>query len=345
MMSSRHRASADEPSRDGVVLPDAIPLRRHAVFHTGDAGAAESAGARVFSPHHLLVRPRDTVEAEINSTVLRDVRLIFMRYVTPVEVRSRSPLGYYSVHVPLHGGGHVSFGADRAEVDTDHTTAAVFSPDDEPRMRWTGHLDQLAVKIPEATLRRHLQMLTAEPLNRPLWLEHRMDGGTGGRRWADLLRMIVGIVDQQRGGSLSPVLATQLEQMLLSGLLLTQPHTHSDRLVEPVASAAPRAVREASELMRAHPEAPWTVPVLASRTGVSVRSLQEGFRRIHGTTPTRFLRDVRLDHARALLLDRSQPDRPSVTDVATSLGFSNVGRFAAAYRTRFGVLPSSRPRR
>jgi transcriptional regulator GlxA family with amidase domain len=49
-----------------------------------------------------------------------------------------------------------------------------------------------------------------------------------------------------------------------------------------------------------------------------------------------YLRNVRLDHCRRLLVAGTA----SVTDVAQQCGFTHLGRFSAAYKERFGELPS-----
>ena len=51
-----------------------------------------------------------------------------------------------------------------------------------------------------------------------------------------------------------------------------------------------------------------------------------------------FARRVRLERARGLL--RNPDDTTSVTGIALLCGFSNLGHFANAYRTKFGELPS-----
>ena len=53
--------------------------------------------------------------------------------------------------------------------------------------------------------------------------------------------------------------------------------------------------------------------------------------------PMRFLRDRRLDHARAEILRRPGA---RVTDIAVECGFSHLGRFAQQYGARFGEAPS-----
>ena len=68
--------------------------------------------------------------------------------------------------------------------------------------------------------------------------------------------------------------------------------------------------------------------------------MQLAFRRHLDTTPTRYLRRVRLDHAHRQLLT-ADPERDTVTAVAYRWGFASSSRFAAYYRTAYGVSPSS----
>src|SRR5215471_8624662 len=78
--------------------------------------------------------------------------------------------------------------------------------------------------------------------------------------------------------------------------------------------------------------------------GVNARTLLRAFRAVHGVTPHRYLFSRRLHVARELL--SSEADKPAtVTEVATRLGFVELGRFAVAYRSAFGELPSETLRR
>jgi transcriptional regulator GlxA family with amidase domain len=77
---------------------------------------------------------------------------------------------------------------------------------------------------------------------------------------------------------------------------------------------------------------------------VSIRSLQEGFRRHVATTPLAYLRGVRLERAHEDLL-RADPRTVTVADVAQRWGFVHQSRFAAAYRARYNASPSEALRR
>jgi transcriptional regulator GlxA family with amidase domain len=77
---------------------------------------------------------------------------------------------------------------------------------------------------------------------------------------------------------------------------------------------------------------------------VSVRALQEGFQRALDTTPMRYLREVRLRRVREDLF-AATPDVATVGAIVHRWGILNQGRFAGAYRKRFGEAPSETLRR
>jgi len=56
-----------------------------------------------------------------------------------------------------------------------------------------------------------------------------------------------------------------------------------------------------------------------------------------------FVRHQRLQHARRMLMDAHSS--LSVTDVAYSCGFGNLGHFARHYSRKFGELPSATVRK
>jgi transcriptional regulator GlxA family with amidase domain len=86
-----------------------------------------------------------------------------------------------------------------------------------------------------------------------------------------------------------------------------------------------------------------TVSDVAAYLGVSLRSLQVGFRQWRETMPNAFLRETRLRLLRDELR-RSDGDI-SVTTAALRYGFSHMGRFSAYYRSAFGEAPNVTLRR
>jgi AraC family transcriptional regulator, ethanolamine operon transcriptional activator len=78
--------------------------------------------------------------------------------------------------------------------------------------------------------------------------------------------------------------------------------------------------------------------------GVTQRTLARAVRAVHGTTPTEYVRMLRLTEAKRAL-SSPQGRTETVTDVAIRCGFRQLSRFAADYRAAFGESPSETLRR
>lgn len=95
--------------------------------------------------------------------------------------------------------------------------------------------------------------------------------------------------------------------------------------------------RAARDYIEAHLDEPLRLDSLYRAVGVSPRTIAYSFEDLYGMSPMSYVRIRRLHEAKHRLLSGSSA---SVTEVALSLGFEHLGRFAAYYRQLFGVPPS-----
>ena len=89
--------------------------------------------------------------------------------------------------------------------------------------------------------------------------------------------------------------------------------------------------------MHANAAVPIRIEQVADAAGCSVRTLGAAFRRFRDTTPLAALHAIRLDEVRAELSHGAMIG--PTAEVAQRYGFTNLGRFSAAYRLRFGETP------
>jgi AraC-like DNA-binding protein/Flp pilus assembly protein TadD len=101
----------------------------------------------------------------------------------------------------------------------------------------------------------------------------------------------------------------------------------------------PRDVRKALDLLNIDHTREQSVDQLAAACGVSRRTLQKHFRRFVGRTPTEVQRQLRMEKVRRELL-QARPEA-TITEIAVRCGVQHLGRFAAAYRARYGESPSA----
>ncbi len=74
---------------------------------------------------------------------------------------------------------------------------------------------------------------------------------------------------------------------------------------------------------------------VAGEAGISRRQMERLFAHHLGRTPRRYLMDLRLQRARALMAETDLP----VTEVAVACGFATTEHFSKRFRERFGVSP------
>ncbi|MEP2669340.1 MAG: AraC family transcriptional regulator [Cyclobacteriaceae bacterium] len=76
---------------------------------------------------------------------------------------------------------------------------------------------------------------------------------------------------------------------------------------------------------------------LARHFGLNTNKLMTQFKRLFGMSVFEFLTQLRMDYAGQLLRDKNM----MVVEVAQTLGYKNPNHFSAAFKKRFGIIPSA----
>ena len=134
--------------------------------------------------------------------------------------------------------------------------------------------------------------------------------------------------------------AAAAEFLKLAGVIVQEP-TLADRENREGRPRIPRdeVIRRAKDVIENHlPRLP-LITELAKLTGVSERTLRNGFHEYYGVGPVHYLqlRQLRQVHHE---LRAANAEEMRVSDILTKNGVWEFGRFAARYRRQFGELPS-----
>jgi AraC-like DNA-binding protein len=243
-------------------------------------------------------------------------------------------------HITLPTAGRVLTRQAGHEVVASTETAAVFRPGHAVQALHGSFNSELHIKIDSSALEAELAAMLGRDLDGPIDLGPTMDMSDGPcRSWGRMVRLLRDELPHRESLIHQPLIAEQVRHSVLTGLLLSVPHRHHDELRAPARPGAPRAIRRVLDLINAEPERAFSVTELATVAGMSVRSLQEGFRRHVGCTPMTHLQQVRLTRAHEALR-QADPAHATVAAIAHRWGFAHLGRFASAYRMRFGESPS-----
>jgi AraC-like DNA-binding protein len=243
-------------------------------------------------------------------------------------------------HVILPTAGRVLARLDGHEVTATPATALAFRPGDLVQLRHEPNTAELDVRIESWALEAELAALLGHPIEGPIDLSPVFDLTEGpAHSWSRLVRLLRDELEHESSLIYQPLIAEQLCASVLSGLLLSVPHRFHEELVAPATDGPPRPIRRVLEAISDEPEHAFTVGELAAVAGMSVRSLQSGFRRHIGSAPMAHLQQIWLTRAHETLR-KGDPAELTVADVAHRWGFAHLGRFASAYRKRFGESPS-----
>ena len=100
--------------------------------------------------------------------------------------------------------------------------------------------------------------------------------------------------------------------------------------------AFPDVLHSLLELIRSNIEEPLSVEELASCVGISRRQVERLFQTHLDTTPSRYYLELRITHARRLLLQSND----SIANIALASGFLSSTHFSHCFKDYFGVSPS-----
>ncbi len=309
-------------------------------FRTHDLDQARAAVGHEFYP--IQIEPTGSpgpFSLTMRSVSFGSLTLGSLTYGTDIKKDCGELQTAFHVNIPVRG--EVLSSCEDQQVVADPRTAAVFNPTGRTVLdRWSARATQLCLKIDRSALEQELSLRLDRPLGRLLKFRLAMDMTTpAGRNWHHAVLMLAGELDAPGGFMTQPLLAQEVQRLIVSGLLWSQQHTYSADLRSPASAPRPRTVKLAMDLIESEPERAWAVADLAELTGISVRSIEDGFRRYVGISPVAYLRRCRLDRAHNQL-QTAAPNSLTVADVAHRWGFTHLGRFSRAYHEKFDQYPS-----
>ncbi len=274
--------------------------------------------------------------AEFKTSYAPGVYLARIGYGAEIEIGAPAERADYGFSAPLSGRMAATVGPDFVACTERRT---VLGSPGAPQTIWVGcGARRLAVSLGRDVVRSRLAALTGAPVAGEIVFDGALDLETGAGRIAlDAMRLVAAQLDAGLEVFADPLRAANFEDVVLTTLLLYQPHSHMAALSRAPCPSS-RDVKRAVDFIEANLDAPLRLEEIVAAAGVSGRALSEHFRRTFGLSPMAYLRRARLGAVREAL---SAGDAASVTDAAMRYGFLHMGRFSAAYRDAWGESPSA----
>ncbi|OYO20973.1 AraC family transcriptional regulator [Enemella dayhoffiae] len=286
-----------------------------------DWDRAHGLAQETYFPHRLRVRERYRPDFRLQAVDLGPVLIGRIGWGGEVAIDCAYE-GSVEVNAPLSGLLEWQGGGQRLASTAGQ--ASVFAADEQqPITRWSRDCEVLGVKFDVRWLGDRAR--AGFGATGPLLLPRQLDLRRGPlAEWWRLVRSL------HAAGVSNPAVADSLADAVTTSFLLCVLPDERE------SGGGVGSVQRVVDALGDAPERDWTAADMAAFAGVSVRRMQELFAAELGLTPRQVLQEMRLDRARTDL--RRGDD--TVAEVAATWGFTNPGRFAAAYRKRFGCPPS-----
>ena len=262
---------------------------------------------------------------------------------TDMDISCGALRSTYRVNVPWCG--HFESTHRGSSLIAGPGTAVLYQPEGEAVSRWAAGSRLLSVRIDRCVVEDAL----SDSLGRQLTSQIDFTSCISIRSdpthsWINMLSLFAEQLFRVDSVLSQPMVGLPFVDSLVCGLLLAADHPYRSVVTGKTQVVSPRAIRTAVEIIEEEAHLPLTVSSIAARCHVSVRSLQQDFRRYIGTSPMAYLREVRLRRAHQSLLE-TDPSVTSVASVAYHWGFTNLGRFAAVHTARYDEPPAATLRR
>lgn len=273
-----------------------------------------------------------------NFAELGDVDLIYIRYGRKVVINTGDLKDAYLLQIAHRGNCSITH--ENQTVQNGNGRWSIVSPDRPYRMVWSDDCALFELKIKKEALHKTYSSITGGQIDLPLRFDFQFETDP---YFIDCVSSLLSYLcheaeENRKTPNPFNLSLRHIEELLISLILERQPHNYFKEFTRMDARPLPQYINRAVDYIYANASRPMTLAMIAEAAGISIRTLNAGFRKYQDCSPMEFLKNIRLDRARAVLAHATPADT-SVTSVALNWGFNHLGRFAHDYYGRFGEYP------
>ena len=313
-------------------------LVRFPLISTRELSAARDTTGKFWPKHTSEVLGPEHYALTMNRVLLGRVAVSYVECTSRIRVVPSEPSDDSALYVPFEGS--VDVVPDGRELSGSPSRPLLRGPYRRTQFE-ASPIRCLVVDLPAATLAEAAAAADVPP---PV---HASIGGIAGKQIARLVKRLATAANRSRAVvalqrfsardrlARTPDSIQRLEREIVDAVV--QAALTQGVMTKPPGTEARCDVEALKAWLASQAHRPVRIAELATRAGVSPRTVERAFLRTGGT-PLEYLRGVRLELARRMLV---QPGPGlTVAEAATAVGFTHLGRFATEYRRHFGELPS-----
>lgn len=309
------------------------PIRRD--FCSSDPVEVIDFAGKTLAPHRMNVPHPSKIAAKFRCFEMAPAQIVDLQYGAEVWIDPGEIQAHYLVHAAVTGGSAIWNGRQRHAMRPDNVL--VSSPGQSMRIHISPESRHMTVRLSRETLEDQLMNGMKLRVNRPLSFTPQHDDEAFAYAWRALLAHLMQQAAEFPDLLSSPRLQRHYGAVMAEMLLSHCRHNYSDQVALSGNDVTPWHVRRARDIIHDRLADPISINDLAVEIGVSVRSLQNGFRQFLGLKPGEYIRRCRLEKLHNLL---HCSEDINVTELMLDCGILNFGRYAQYYREQYGCRPS-----
>ncbi|MEY4481488.1 MAG: hypothetical protein RIQ84_650 [Pseudomonadota bacterium] len=316
-------------------------LDKYPLFHSGDeVDEVRHKVGNVFVPHNLNVLGQEKhLSADMNHLQLDNTSVNTLGYGAGVNITCDPFEKFLLIMLPMTGVMDAT--VEEGIVNANKGTAALINTSDPLSMKWGENCNQLIIRINKELIDRTCETLLGHPIKQDVKFASALNMSSGFEMYQSIIHLLASNPFVSESAKTFPMITKQIEQLLVSSLLLNQKNQYSLELLQPEKIITPQYIKRAEEYMREKAAEAITLQDVAEYVGISLKTLHNGFQKYRNNSPKNFLKNLRLDLVhKDLTAAKLSNSNTTVTEVALRWGFMHLSHFSESYYAKFGEYPS-----
>jgi len=315
------------------------PLATHQLLQNGNIRDTVHVGKELFWQNRCESGdPGGLIDAQFNGINLGTMSIVYLTFGADVSIEPVCNDQHFLIQTTLIGQSSTQNG--QRLITTAANDIAIIDPSLPTKINFKQGCAHLAFKMDRSTVTLKLADLLQQDINEPVVFDLFSEQAEANKRaWLETMHFLCAFYDKPDQQILhnKHLLQSHID-MATCALISSQQHNYSAQLNNDRHTATPRHVRRACEFIDSRIQEAITMSDLCRISNVTERTLQNGFKKHLGQTPSEFIQSRRLHHLHQAL--QNAAGQTNVSRIMWEHGINNPGRWAQLYFKRYGCYPS-----
>lgn len=309
-------------------------LAKFGLFRTSDIDDGHSKIADVAGPHRVgIISDSRLLDINVTGFNIDAIPLLSAHYGAEVNISSEQS-DYYFAQTTLAGNTVVSH--SKEEYVTAAGNTAIVSPYVPYKIRLSTDCHRVLIGVKHSALKEHLSKLINDDVNDELVFDLKVSNEVA---WRNTVSYIAKQISDTPHALKSEGIQKIYSDLIKSTLLELHNHNYIQKINAKEDRMMCPQIKSAVDYIYDNIKEVVTATDLAEYSKVSLRTLQRNFLKHMDMTPTKFIRNAKLNAIHKELKSTRSVEVGTIKRILLDYNIYDFGRFANYYRLKFGATP------